>query len=389
MAQLVSGATIAGYRVEALVGRGGMGEVYRATQLSLDRQVALKVLAGALADDPVYRERFLREARLAASLDHPAVLPVSEAGEADGVLFLAMRYLEGRDLARIVAEEGPLEPGRAVRLVAQVGAALDAAHERGLVHRDVKPANVLVEARGGEERAFLTDFGIARARRRGALTATEAFIGTLDYVAPEQVQHDAVGPAGDLYALAASSTELDRAGAPSRAAEVAKMWAHVSDPVPLPRDAVPVSLWRSMPSSPARWRRAGRAVLECHGARPGRPGRDRRHTLDAGDADGRPGGVARVPRGAATARGKRPGAPPAASRTRRGRASAAPARPRSASRVRLAQIDDVPARRNARRCAPAALAGCWRRVGGSRQSRPNGSQESIPEAKGDGDGGRA
>ena len=139
MAQLVSGATIAGYRAEALAGRGGMGEVYRATQRSLDRQVALKVLAGALADDPVYRERFLREARLAASLDHPAVLPVYEAGEADGVLFLAMRYLEGRDLARIVAEEGPLEPGRAAASRRSGRRGAGRSHERGLVHRDVKP----------------------------------------------------------------------------------------------------------------------------------------------------------------------------------------------------------------------------------------------------------
>ena len=136
---LAPGTTVAGYRIEALIGRGGMGAVYRAEEEGLGRKVALKVIAPELAQDERFRERFLRESRIAASLDHPHVVPIYQAGEDDGVLFLAMRYVEGSDLAKLVAEDGALEPKRAVELLSQIAEALDAAHEKGLVHRDVKP----------------------------------------------------------------------------------------------------------------------------------------------------------------------------------------------------------------------------------------------------------
>ena len=158
---MASGSELAGYRIDGVAGQGGMGVVYRATQLALDRPVALKVIASELANNADFRERFKSEAQLAASIDHPNVVPVYEAGESDGVLYLAMRYVEGTDLRELVEREGGLEPERAVRLVWQVASALDAAHRRGLVHRDVKPPNVLV-AEEAEDHAYLTDFGLTK-----------------------------------------------------------------------------------------------------------------------------------------------------------------------------------------------------------------------------------
>ena len=159
MAEPAIGSTLAGYRVDALIARGGMGVVYRATHLALDRPVALKVIARHLADDEAFRERFLRESRLAARLDHPAVVPVYDAREEDGELIVAMRLVEGGDLKRRIAADGPLPPAEAVELLGQVADALDAAHAAGIVHRDVKPHNILLEG----ERAYLTDFGLAKA----------------------------------------------------------------------------------------------------------------------------------------------------------------------------------------------------------------------------------
>jgi serine/threonine protein kinase len=152
-----AGSIVAGCRIESIAGQGGMGVVYRATQLALERPVALKPIATGLAHDPSFRRRFQRESQIAASIDHPNVIPVYEAGEADGSLFLAMRYVDGTDLAALVVREGRLEPARAVRILAQVAAGLDAAHRRGLVHRGVKPANVLLAAEN--EHVYLTDFG--------------------------------------------------------------------------------------------------------------------------------------------------------------------------------------------------------------------------------------
>ncbi|MDQ2726738.1 MAG: protein kinase [Actinomycetota bacterium] len=204
-AELALGSQVGGYRIEAVAGRGGMGTVYRVTQLGLERILALKVIAPHFAADPAFRERFRRESTLAASLDHPNVITVYEAGEDNaGRLFVSMRLVDGPDLRRLLNDEGPLAPERAVDLVAQVAAALDAAHAAGLVHRDVKPANVLIENRDGVEHAYLSDFGLVK--RLGAdaeLTGTAGWVGSVDYVAPEQVSGGPVDARTDIYALGA------------------------------------------------------------------------------------------------------------------------------------------------------------------------------------------
>src|SRR3954469_7162558 len=175
------GWQVPGYRIRGRIGRGGMGVVYRATDLSLDRTVALKVLAEDVASDPDFRRRFGAEWKPAAPLDAPNVIPIYAAGDADGVLFIAMRFVEGDDLRNVLREEGRLEPGRAVKLIAQVASALDAAHAHGLVHRDVKAANVLVTA---DDHAYLTDFGLSKRMAAGAdLTRTGMVLGTLDSIA--------------------------------------------------------------------------------------------------------------------------------------------------------------------------------------------------------------
>ena len=158
VADLGIGDEVAGYRIDARLARGGMGVVYRATHLGLDRPVALKVIARELAGDASFRDRFLRESRLAARLDHPAVVPVYDSREVDGELFVAMRLVEGGDLRGLIGRDGPLPPDRATALLGQIAEALDAAHAAGIVHRDVKPHNVLVEG----DRAYLTDFGLAK-----------------------------------------------------------------------------------------------------------------------------------------------------------------------------------------------------------------------------------
>ncbi len=191
------GSTLAGYRIDALIARGGMGVVYRATQLALDRPVALKVIAGELAGDEKFRRRFLSESRLAAQLEHPAVVPVYDAREDDGELIVAMRLIEGGDLRQLIDREGPLEPGRAIHLLAQVAEALDAAHAAGIVHRDVKPHNILVEG----ERAFLSDFGLAKAYAETGSGSGASVVGTVEYMAPEQWRGERVGPEADIYAL--------------------------------------------------------------------------------------------------------------------------------------------------------------------------------------------
>ena len=224
-----AGEKIAGYEVEKVIGRGGMGVVYLAHQSSLDRSVALKLLSPGLAEDDGFRERFLREARSAALLEHPNVLPVYEAGEAAGRLFLAMRFVEGTDLATRL-DEGPLDLAEAVAIVAQVAAALDAAHERGLVHRDVKPHNILLDG----DHAYLCDFGLAKtAGDASGLTEAGTVMGTLDYLAPEAIERGEAGPAGDVYALACVLWECVRGEVLfPRETDVAKLWAHVHDPPP-------------------------------------------------------------------------------------------------------------------------------------------------------------
>jgi YVTN family beta-propeller protein len=230
--QLAPGHTFAGYRIEGEIGRGGMGIVYRAVDLSLERPVALKLIAPELASDEEFRRRFLRESRLAASLDHPHVLPVFSAGEEDGQLYLAMRYVEGEDLKTLLASEGKLDPRRALRICGQISEALDAAHRRGLVHRDVKPANVLLD-RGGE--AYLGDFGLTKPAG-GASTRTGQLVGTLDYLAPEQIRGGELDGRTDQYALACVLYEC-LAGKPPfcRVTEAEVLWAHMQEaPSPVP-----------------------------------------------------------------------------------------------------------------------------------------------------------
>jgi serine/threonine-protein kinase len=225
------GSVIAGHRVERLVGRGGMGVVYDAVDVALDRQVALKLIAPELAAEPGFRARFMTESKLAAAIDHPNVVPIFRAGEEDGVLFLAMRFVAGDDLRTIVERDGPLAATRAAAIIAQVAAALDAAHGRGLVHRDVKPANILVTS---EDHCYLTDFGLVKdlSATTGA-TQTGEVLGTLDYVAPERIQGGTTGPWTDVYALgcvlffALTGTVVFAVEAPE-----SKLWAHVSEPPP-------------------------------------------------------------------------------------------------------------------------------------------------------------
>src|SRR5919106_5056636 len=223
------GMTFAGYRVESLVGRGGMGVVYRATDLSLERPVALKLIAPELAGNEQFRARFLREPRLAAALDHPHVIPIHEAGEHDGQLYLAMRFVEGEDLKTLLAREGKLTPERTLAILAQIADALDAAHRRGLVHRDVKPANVLLDEDG---HAYLTDFGITK-QLGDASTDTGRMVGTLDYLAPEQIRGGSIEGRTDCYALACVLYEC-LAGTPpfGRETEAETLWAHMQDPPP-------------------------------------------------------------------------------------------------------------------------------------------------------------
>src|SRR5918995_2405135 len=187
--ELTVGDTFAGYRIDALAGRGGMGVVFRATDLALDRPVALKLIAPDAALDPVFRARFEHECRAAAAIDHPHAVEVFHAGEEDGVLYVTMRYVDGTDLGALLARESALEPARAVDLIAQVAGALDEAHSRGLVHRDVKPTNVLIARRNGGEHAFLTDFGLTKRPEGDAgLTRPGFAMGTADYMAPEQAR---------------------------------------------------------------------------------------------------------------------------------------------------------------------------------------------------------
>ena len=205
-----AGSRIAGYRLEEQVGQGGMAVVFRALDERLGRQVALKVLAPGLAADEAFRHRFIRESRSAAAVDHPHIVPVFEAGDANGVLFLAMRYVPGGDVGTLVRRLGTLSPARAAAIISAVASALDAAHAAGLVHRDIKPANMLVDARPGRlDHVYLSDFGLTKGSLSSAsLTGTGHFMGTLDYCAPEQIQGRRVDARTDEYALACAAFEL-------------------------------------------------------------------------------------------------------------------------------------------------------------------------------------
>jgi serine/threonine-protein kinase len=212
-----------------------MGEVYRATDLRLGRTVALKLVAPERVDEPTMRERFLAESRIAASLDHPHIVPIYEAGEADGRLFLAMRFVEGDDLGVLIDQDGPLDPDRALRLLGGVARALDAAHAGGLIHRDVKPSNILVTPTvGGEEHAYLADFGLVkRLDTDAAYSMSGQILGSADYAAPEQIEGRPVGAAADVYSLACVVYACLTGQPPyPRDSEIATLWAHVSGDVP-------------------------------------------------------------------------------------------------------------------------------------------------------------
>jgi serine/threonine-protein kinase len=232
------GAEIAGYRVERELGHGGMAVVYCATDLRLGRTVALKLLAPEYARNDAFRRRFAHESRVAAAIDHPHIVPVFDAGETDGILYIAMCYVTGLDLRALLDRDGPLPVPVALRIAAQLASALDAAHERELVHRDVKPGNVLV-AKGVDsdhpEHVYLTDFGLAKKSLSltGFTTAGE-FVGTLDYVAPERIAGRPVDGRSDLYSLACVVYEM-LAGLPPfrREDDLELLWAHQYDPPPV------------------------------------------------------------------------------------------------------------------------------------------------------------
>jgi serine/threonine protein kinase len=205
--QLVIGGQLGSYLIDSVIGRGGMSVVYRAKHLRLGMWVAIKVLAPELGSDDAFRERFLREAQMAATVDHPNVIPINDMGVHESSLYIVMRYVSGGDLKTLLAESGPLMPDRALTLLKPIASALDAAHANGLVHRDVKPANVLIQRSqtGAVEHVYLTDFGIAKSSAATpGLTGTGMFIGTIEYMAPEQLESREVSPQTDVYALGAT-----------------------------------------------------------------------------------------------------------------------------------------------------------------------------------------
>jgi serine/threonine-protein kinase len=230
------GSLLAGYRLETQVGAGGMAVVFRARDERLDRPAALKILAPALASDEQFRLRFIAESRAAAAVDDPFIIPVYEAGEAGGVLFIAMRFVQGGDLRQVLDREGALPKERAAGFISPVASALDAAHRAGLVHRDVKPGNILIDA--GEDRpdhVYLSDFGVAKAVSSAGLTGPGFFVGTPDYAAPEQIQGRAVDGRADQYALACVAFQLLTGTLPFRPEQgLPVLLAHVSTPPPSP-----------------------------------------------------------------------------------------------------------------------------------------------------------
>jgi tetratricopeptide (TPR) repeat protein len=229
------GSRIAGYRLEEQIGQGGMAVVFRAQDERLRRQVALKILSPALGEDEEFRHRFVRESRSAAAVDDPHIIPVFEARDADGVLFIAMRYVPGGDAGTLVRRLGPLPFERAAAIISAVASALDAAHAAGLVHRDVKPTNMLVDARPGRpDHVYLSDFGLTKGSWSSAsLTSTGHFMGTLDYCAPEQILGQQVDARTDEYALACVAFTL-LSGQPlfPRDDGMAVLYAQLSAPPP-------------------------------------------------------------------------------------------------------------------------------------------------------------
>jgi YVTN family beta-propeller protein len=272
--QLSPGSSFAGYTIEGVAGSGGMGIVCKATQTALGRSVALKLISAHLATDAGFRERFKREWLTAASIDHPHVIPLYEAGEAEEHLFIAMRYVDGVDFAALIARSLPVDPARAVGIVAKIASALDAAHRQGLVHRDVKPANILIASE--DDHPYLTDFGLTKASdSQSALTKTGMFVGSLDYSAPEQIRGEAPDARTDVYSLGCVLYQAVAGAVPfDRDSDVAKMYAHLNHEPPsllAARPDAPPALegvvTRAMAKDPAdRFQSAGelgRAALDA------------------------------------------------------------------------------------------------------------------------------
>src|SRR3954467_13419893 len=245
MSGIEVGSVIGGVRIDAEIGRGGMGVVYRGRQLALNRTVALKVVRADLAEQEEFRERFKREAEIAASLDHPPIVAGHAAGEEGDQLYVTMRYVDGADLGRVIAERGRLDPVLATEVVGQVGAALDAAQRGGLVPRDVKPAIIVVATADGRPHAYLMDFGLSRAAdAESGLTRTGTVIGSVDYMAPEQFEGGPVDGRVDVYALGCVLFQALTGQVPfPRDTEPAKIWAHMK--------ADPPALGTLVPDAPA------------------------------------------------------------------------------------------------------------------------------------------
>ena len=254
------GTELGGYRIESLLGRGGMGVVYRALDLALDRNVALKLLAPELAEDVAFRERFHRESRLAAALDHPAIVPIYDAGEVAGQLYIAMRLVEGTDLKRLLAEGGTLEPERAVELLQPIADALDAAHERGLVHRDVKPSNILIDERG---HSYLADFGLSRRLAdAGDLVGDGMTLGTIDYVSPEQIRGEELDGRADLYSLGCILYECLAGRPPFAGSDTVVVFAHLEEDPPALSNA-DVVVRKALAKNPGDRYQSGRELIQA------------------------------------------------------------------------------------------------------------------------------
>jgi serine/threonine protein kinase len=233
---LKNGVIVAGYRIEGVLGEGSMGVVYRATELSRHREVALKVLGGRLGDEPEIRARFEREGRVQASLHHDHIVTTYATGDSEHGLFLAMRLIEGPTLKALI-QAGELDPGRTLSILSQVAQALDEAHAAGLIHRDVKPQNILV---GADDHAYLCDFGLSRAPNEVRLTGTGQFLGTIDYVAPEQIQSEPATAAGDVYSLAGVLCECLTGEVPfPKPTDAGTLYAQVMEPPPKLTDRRP------------------------------------------------------------------------------------------------------------------------------------------------------
>jgi predicted Ser/Thr protein kinase len=234
------GTEVAGYRIESVLGQGGMGTVYVAEQSLPTRKVVLKLLRPELSTDDGFRRRFIHESEAAASTEHPNIVPIYSAGEAEGILYIAMRFVEGEDLRELMAREGPVPPERAVEIVSQVASALNAAHARGLVHRDVKPSNVLLDRQGN---AYLSDFGlIKRSQVDSGLTETGQFMGSIDYCAPEQIRGDQIDGRADVYSLGCVLFEAVAGRPPFRRdTEVATLYAHLEQEPPSLSSVAPAS----------------------------------------------------------------------------------------------------------------------------------------------------